>query len=163
MNKLILIAAAAPLSLALSACGGNDVDAPDSENVDLTVGEDGAVVDNEVALGNQTNTVEGTPYADTAWEYTGADGTVITSSLRSDGSYQDVGGDEVRDQGTWSYDEQNRICFDSSMENDNDQCWDGPPQPVGNGQSYVANSDTGMSMELTRTTYRPAAREAPGS
>ena len=160
MKKLLLIAAA---PFALAACGGNDVDAPAGEDIDLTVGENGEVVDNDVALGNQTNTVEGTPYANTAWEYTGADGTIITTSLRDDGSYQDIGGDEVRDQGTWSYDDQNRICFDSSMEDDNDQCWDGPDQPVGTGQSYVANSETGMSMELTRATFRPAAKEAPGT
>ena len=154
MNKLIL--AAAPLALALAACGGNDVD-DTSENVDITVDGD------EVAMGNETSSVEGTPYADTAWEYSGPDGTIMTTSLRSDGSYQDVGAGEVFDQGTWSWSADRQVCFDSSMEDENDACWSGPPAPVETGQSYVANSQDGLSMELKRVAYRPAAKEAPGT
>ena len=154
MKNWILIAAT---PLALAACGGNDVDAPEGENVDITVAENG-----EVALGNETSAVAGTPYADTAWEYLGNDGTTITTSLRSDGSYQDSGGGEVRDQGTWSW-KDGQVCYDSVMENDNDQCWDGPPQPIAVGQSYVTNSETGMSMEMKRVRYAPVAKEAPGT
>ncbi|MCJ8190373.1 hypothetical protein [Sphingomicrobium aestuariivivum] len=153
MIRHFLIATAV---LGLAACGSNE-EVDEADNVDMTVAPEG-----DVALGDQASAVAGTPYADTSWEWTSADGTVMTTSYNADGSYVTTGGGSVQDQGSWTW-QDGKICDDSDMDDAADMCWSGPPQAVAEGDSFVATSDGGEDVEVKRVAYVQPRLEAPGT
>ncbi|MCJ7421902.1 hypothetical protein [Sphingomicrobium astaxanthinifaciens] len=153
MIRTFLIATTA---LGLVACGGND-EVDEADNVDMTVAPEG-----DVALGDQVSSVADTPYADTSWEWTATDGTVMTSSFNADGSFVVAGGGEVRDQGSWSWTD-GKVCLDSRIDDAGDACWSGPPGPVAEGERFVTSNEDGEDIEVTRVAHRTPVVEAPGT
>ncbi|WP_265563731.1 hypothetical protein [Sphingomicrobium arenosum] len=145
--------------LALAACGGSDNAAQDDSNP--TAAENDSIEDAEIALGDAPSAVEGTPYADTAWEWTSNGGNITTTVLRADGSFSvgDAGG--VSDQGAWNWTD-GKVCFNSSRADAEDSCWTVPPQAPGVGDAFVVTNSQGENIELTRVDYEGDVVEERG-
>ena len=149
---MIRTATIACAALALAACGGAEPE--EDTSLDTTVEE------GEVALADEISSVADSPYAGTSWEWTANDGTLVATSFGEDGAFQHVGGNELRGQGTWSYDETaSKVCVEP-LTGEAD-CWSLPPELPQMGDSLVTQTDSGESIELTRTEYTPQAVASP--
>lgn len=120
---------AASVCAMLAACGN-----PAEEADDPIVPETPAVT---------TNAVDG--MAGT-FEVVMADGTVVTQTIRSDGTYSDVADGEVVETGNWRADG-TRLCYDPEGD-EPEQCFAGE-QPAADG-SFRTRDDQGNVVSTVR-------------
>ncbi|WAT17923.1 hypothetical protein OZN62_13555 [Aurantiacibacter sp. MUD11] len=130
MRKIAAIAAlAAPILLV--ACAEEAVEEP--------------VVEEEVVEEAAMVTANGT--AAGTFSVTAADGTLSTSVLNGDGTYQDIDADgNVTEEGTWEVVD-GKSCFTSNAEGAEALCWsEGEP---GEDGSFTATSDAGDEVTVS--------------
>ena len=127
MTRLFLTAAACA---ALAACGNP------AEEADQPV-----VADTPMAAPTTANNEMAGTY-----EVTMADGTVVTQTIRSDGTYSDVADGEVTEAGTWRAEGQ-QLCYDPEG-TEPEECYTGS-QPGADG-SFTFNDADGNQMGTVR-------------
>ena len=126
MKKLIAIAAIGTLA----ACGNPAEEA-----------DDPIVAETPAATTGATNEMTGT------YEVTMTDGTVVTQTLRSDGTYSDVANGEVTETGTWRANGE-QMCYDPEGDGA-EQCYMGG-QPGADGSFEVRDDEGNVTSTVRR-------------
>ena len=101
-------------------------------------------------------------YAGTAWQVSDADGARYITHLDPDGTYRDLRNGDPLQQGTWSVDAEDRICFSAPFAQDEDAtdaegletCWR-PHHMAGEGE-LLLHGQSGRRIMATRVEYSPA-------
>ena len=139
MKKLILIAGIA----ALTACGGQEAEAPANE----------MVAETDMAENAMTSTVSTAQSLNgTSWQFTMDDKQIIESIDDSGNYIADTAAGEHYDHGSYTM-KDGKACFTSAMNEDGEVCWTGPD--AGIGDTVTVTNDKGETLDVTRVDYRP--------
>ena len=89
---------------------------------------------------------------ETSWTYVDK-GTKVRETIDKDGNYIEnaVSGKHI-DHGTAVL-KDGKACFTSSMTKEGELCWTAPRYALKIGQSFVAKSDKGRKLRVTRIKY----------
>ena len=93
---------------------------------------------------------------ETSWTYVDPDKKVkARESIDASGNYVEnaVSGKHI-DHGTGVM-KDGKACFTSAMTNEGEVCWTTPAHAIKVGQSFVATSDKGRKLKVTRIAYKP--------
>jgi subtilase family serine protease len=88
---------------------------------------------------------------DTSWEFT-MDGKAQTESIDANGNYVAWAGSEHIDHGT-AVVKGDKVCFDSAMDQEGEECWTTSPTPIEVGQSFETTSDKGEKLTVKRVAF----------
>jgi len=89
----------------------------------------------------------------TSWTYVDTKDGKLKESIDADGNYitQTVGGKHI-DHGTAAM-KGKKACFTSAMTKEGEICWTTPGSELKVGHSFVATSDKGQKLRVTRVAY----------
>jgi hypothetical protein len=90
----------------------------------------------------------------TSWSFVDH-GKKVRETIDKDGNYIEnaVSGKHL-DHGTVVM-KGGKVCFTSAMNNEGEMCWTAPRMALKIGQSFVAKSDKGEKLRVTRIKYTP--------
>ena len=89
----------------------------------------------------------------TSWTYVDKKDGKLKESIDADGNYitNTIGGKHI-DHGT-AVMKDGKACFTSAMTKDGELCWTTPKTALKIGHSFVATSDKGEKLKVTRVAY----------
>jgi len=89
---------------------------------------------------------------ETTWSFV-EHGKKVRETIDKDGNYIEnaVSGKHI-DHGT-AVMKGGKVCFTSAMNNEGEMCWTAPRTALKIGQSFVAKSDKGQKLRVTRIKY----------
>jgi hypothetical protein len=89
----------------------------------------------------------------TSWTYVDKKDGKLKESIDADGNYitNTIGGKHI-DHGT-AVMKDSKACFTSAMTKDGEVCWTTPRYAMKLGHSFVATSDKGEKLKVTRVAY----------
>ena len=89
---------------------------------------------------------------ETTWSFV-EHGKKVRETIDKDGNYIEnaVSGKHI-DHGT-AVMKGGKVCFTSAMNNEGEMCWTAPRTTLKIGQSFVAKSDKGQKLRVTRIKY----------
>ena len=105
-------------------------------------------------------------YAGTAWQVSDADGARYTTFLDPDGTYRDLRNGDPFQEGSWSFDAEERLCFTTPAAGDASQdegeqevkadktCW--RPHRMAGDDELVLHGQSGRRIKAIRVDYSPA-------
>lgn len=91
-------------------------------------------------------------FSRTAWRVRGENGALYTTFLDPGGRYRDLRNGDPWQEGTWEYDEEDRVCFTPDAAGSLGQCW--RPERMDDVDQMIVTSGSGRRVRLESVEYR---------